>query len=429
MKLGRIAAFGAVSGFLVLPFTGVAMAADYPASSRASVEVDPSMAAVGERVPEGYDAVGIPVGTFVFLPSLFLGAGYDSNITASGTNEKSDWVFTVQPAFQLQSDWVRHYLSFDGYFQSGSYAKYSDADYQNWSLGSNGRIDVTEDFELIGYVNYAHLNELPGDDETQTGLTSPLPYDRTTAGVGFRKEFNRLWTKATFDFRDRDYDNFLDGVPTDQSYRDGQTYSVNGRIGYEISPLTSVFVGGSYLWYDMQNVDYDAEEYNVVTGLKFEPSRLLRGEAYIGYRDWSSDNGYFESASGVTYGADLNWFVTPLATVTFTALQEVLTSNYIYGGYNGSAVNSNEVGIRLDYELRRNILLSGWVNYQKQDYEEYPRDDDTYFVGAEVRYLINRYATAKLNYTYTDFSSNFNNVGGVEDYNRSVVTAGVTLSY
>ncbi|MCS0496094.1 outer membrane beta-barrel protein [Ancylobacter sp. MQZ15Z-1] len=387
------------------------------------------MAPVADRKPEGYDPVGVPVGSFIFLPSLYLAGGYDSNITASGTNVKDDAVLTVRPAFELKSDWLRHFLSFDGYFQSGSYASYSDADYQNWSLGSRGRLDVTQDFELMGYARYAHLNELPGDDETNTGLTSPLPYDRTTAGVGFRKEFNRLWTTGTFDFRDRDYDNFLDGAPTDQSYRDGQTYQVSGRVGYDISPLTSWFVGGSYYWYDMQDVNYDAEEYDVVTGLKFEPSRLLRGEAYVGYRDWSTDNGYLNGASGVTYGADLNWFVSPLATVTFTALQEVLTSNYIYDGIMGSAVTSNEVGVRLDYELRRNIVLSGWFNYQNQDYEEYPRNDDTYFMGAELRYLINRYATATLNYSYTDFDTNFDNINGAEDYNRSVVTAGITLTY
>ena len=41
---------------------------------------------------------GIPVGSFVFLPSLFASAGYNTNITASGTNEKADTLFIVRPA-------------------------------------------------------------------------------------------------------------------------------------------------------------------------------------------------------------------------------------------------------------------------------------------------------------------------------------------
>ena len=420
---------GAASSLAIIAFSGVALATDYAPSARAAVETDPARAGVATRVPEGYDPAGIQVGSFTFLPTLDLSTGFDTNITATNTNEKEDWLFIVRPAFQLRSDWLQHYLSFDSYFESGSYAKYSDADYQNYSFGTQGRIDVTSDFEILGHARYSHLNELPGDDETDNGLNDPLPYDEVLAGVGFRKGFNRLWTKASFDFRNRDFDNFLDGAPTFQDYRDGDDYNLSGRVGYEISPLTSVFVGGSYRWYDMTDNDYDATQYSVITGLEFEPSRLTKGEVFVGYQDWTSDNGFLEASGGLTYGANLAWFVSPLATVTFTASQSVLTSNYSFNGINGSAVDTSNLGVRIDYELRRNIVLSGWFDYQNQNYEAFPRDDDQYVYGAELKYLINRYATAKLNYNYTDFDTNFNFINGAESYTRSVITAALTLSY
>ena len=417
------------STLAILSAAGAAVAADYPPTSRSAVEVDPALAGVASRVPEGFVPAGVPVGSFTFLPTLDLSTGYDTNISATNSNEKEDWLFIVRPAFQLKSDWTRHYLAFDSYFQSASYAKYSDADYQNYSFGTQGRIDVTEDTEIAGYARYSHLNELPGDDETDTGLLDPLPYDETIAGVSLRKEFNRLWTRVSFDFRDRDYDSWLNGGPTFQDYRDGQTYTAAARVGYNISPLTSVFVDGSYKWYDMADADYNASEYGFKTGLQFEPSRLMRGEVYIGYSDWSSDNGFLDDVPNFTYGGNLAWFVTPLLTATFTAGQEVLTSNYSFDGIDGSSVLSSEFGVRLDYELRRNILLSGWFGYQNQNYEDFPRDDDTFNYGAEVKYLINRYATAKVNYTYTDYDTNFNGINGAESYKRSLVMAGVTLSY
>ncbi|CAN5246774.1 hypothetical protein BH09ACT9_BH09ACT9_50340 [soil metagenome] len=426
--MNKIAIVGVVS-LAMLPMVGIASATDYPPSARAAVEVDPALAGVAERKPEGYTPAGIPVGSFVFLPSLFLSSGYDTNITATNSNEKEDWLFIVHPAFQLQSNWTRHYLSFDSYFESGSYARYSDADFQNYSFGTNGRIDVSADLELFGYARYSHLNELPGDDETDTGLTAPLPYDQFTAGAAVRKEFNNLWTRVSFDFRDRDFDDFIDNVPTDQDYRDGQDYTVAGRVGYKISPLTSVFVNGSYRWYEMEDTDYNASSYAITTGLQFEPSRLLRGEVFVGYSEWTSDNGFLDDAPSLTYGANLAWFVSPLATVTFTANQETLTTNYAFDGIDGSSVLSSDFGVRLDYELRRNIVLSGWFGYQNQDYQDYPRDDHQFTYGAEMRYLINRYATAKLNYNYIDFDTNFNNINGAESYTRSIITAGLTLSY
>jgi len=413
----------AVSVLLASASGGFAVAADYPPSAKTG-PADPAMQGVLERTRPP----GVPVGSFLFLPSLFASAGYNSNITASGVNEKSDALFIVRPAAQLQSNWNRHFLSFDTYFESGSYADYSTANWENYSFGTNGRIDVSADLEIFGYARFSHLNELPGDDETDTGLTSPLPYDQTTAGVGFRKEFNRLWTRVLFDYRNRSFDNFLDGVPTDQQYRDGQDYTLTGRMGYFISPLTSVFVEGKYRWSFMEDTNFDAEQYWITTGLQFEPSRLTRGEVFVGYTDWSTD-GTLDSVPHFTYGANLNWFATPLLTVTFTALQDVLTSNYAVGGIEGSSVLSSTFGIRGDYEWRRNLLLSAWFSYNNQDYYNLPRDDDQYTAGAELRYLINRYATARLTYSYTDFTSNFNGINGVEDYDQSIVSAGIVLTY
>lgn len=410
--------------------TGAARAEDVAPSYRPAVEVDPARAGVLDRAPVNYLPLGVPIGSFVLFPTLDLETGYDSNITASNADEKESWLFTVRPAFDLRSDWARHFLAVDGYFESTSYARYSEADYENYGAGTRGRIDVTGDFNIGGYARYAHLNELPGEDETNVNnLGNPLPYDQVTAGASFDKQFNRIWTTGAFDFRYRDFDNWLDGEPTDQSYRDGNDYRLSGRVGYEISPLTSLFVGGSYHWFNMQNADYNATEYKAIGGVQIEPSRLTRGEAFIGYYNWSSDNGYLQGNSGLTFGANLQWFLSPLVTATFTAGQQVLTSNYEYDGISGSAVVSSSAGIRLDYEFRRNIVLSGWFDYLNQDYDAYPRVDNQYVVGAELRYFINRFSVAKLNYSYTDFDTNFNNINGAESYIRNLFSAGVTLAY
>ncbi|MFD2029546.1 outer membrane beta-barrel protein [Ancylobacter dichloromethanicus] len=71
--------------------------------------------------------------------------------------------------------------------------------------------------------------------------------------------------------------------------------------------------------------------------------------------------------------------------------------------------------MRLDYEFRRNIVVSGWFDYLNQDYDEFPRVDNQYVVGAELRYFINRFfSVAKINYSFTDYQTNFNNINGAE---------------
>ncbi len=55
---------------------------------------------------------------------------------------------------------------------------------------------------VSGYARFAHLNELPGEGETEDEISDPLPYDSTTAGVKVDNRFNRLWTSVAFDVID-----------------------------------------------------------------------------------------------------------------------------------------------------------------------------------------------------------------------------------
>lgn len=415
-------------------FGATALAADYPPSSRELVEVDPALASVADRQREDYRPTGLRLGSFLFYPEVLSSLSYDDNITASGSDAKADTIFVIRPSAQLRSDWTQHYFAVDGFFESGTYFKYSDADYQNYSVGTQGRLDITRDASVSGYARYLHGNELPGDGETDTEIALPLPYDQTTAGVRGDYRFNRMWTTGSFDFQDTQYDEWLDGAPTDQEYRNGQVYTLAGRVGYDISPLTSLFVGAGYAWSDYEDADFNGDEYEIVGGVKFEPSRLVSGEAFIGYKNWTSDSGDLMDVDGMTYGLNLAWFVSPLLTVTFTGSQTVDGSNYVPDpilepNLIGSSVLTSNAGVRLDYEFRRNILLAGWFAYQNQEYEDYPRNDDKYTYGVSGTYLINRNWQAGVRYTYTDFSSNFNGINGVEDYTRSIVLGSLKYAY
>lgn len=415
-----------------LPWVGSARAADYPPSTRDLVEVDPARAGVMDRKREDYLPTGARIGSFLFLPEVLASIAYDDNITASGSNPKADGVVVVRPSAQLRSDWTRHFFSVDGFFESGTYLDYSEADYENYSVGSQARIDITRDASVFGYVRYLHGNELPGDGETDTEIAVPLPFDRLTAGARGDYRFNRLWLSAAMDVEDTSYASWLDGAPTYQDYRDGRVYTASGRIGYDLSPLTSLFLGASHDWSRFADSDFDGSQAAVTAGLKFEPTRLLRGEAFVGYQSWRSVSGALRDVAGLTYGANLAWFASPLLTVTFTGSQTVDGSNYLPPGdlgLVGSSVLTNNAGVRLDYELRRNVLLSAWIAYQNQQYEDYSRRDQKYLYGVEGRYLVSRNWQLALRYTYTDFDSNYDGINGVEDYTRSILTGSISYAY
>lgn len=399
-----------------------AVAADYPPSSRSRTEVDPRLAGVADRPQPDYSPVGIRYGSFLFYPALLSSVSYDDNITAVGVDPKSDWIFKFRPTLDIKSDWSRHYLAFTVGAESATYAKYSDADYVDAFAGGRGRLDITPDMSVSTYLNYLYGHETPGDGETFTGVQEPVAFDRVDGGIKLDNRFNRLWTSTGFSARWEDFEQWVDGEFIDQTYRNGTTYNAFGRVGYDISPLTSVFTQLAYEWTDFEDSRYDGDQYTAAVGLKFEPSRLLRGEFYVGYLDWTSDSGFLADVSGFYFGGDLAWFATPLLTVTFTADRKIDGSTY----QGGSSVLTSDYGVRADYELRRNIILSALFAYREQQYEDADRTDDKYTYGASVRYLINRYLSSTLNYRYTDFTTDGE---GVDPYTRNVVTLGLKLQY
>jgi hypothetical protein len=276
-----------------------ALAADYPPSSRDRVEVDPRFAGVADRPQPDYSPVGVRWGSFLFYPALLSSVSYDDNITAVGTNEKADWIFKFRPTLDIKSDWSRHYLSFAIGAESATYANYSSADYVDYFAGGKGRLDITPDMSVSSFLNYLHGHETPGDGQTFNEVTVPVAFDRVDGGIKLDNRFNRLWTSSGFSFRWEDFDEFADGEFIDQTYRNDTTYDAFARVGYDISPLTSVFTQFAYEWTQFEDSLYDGDQYTAAVGLKFEPSRLLRGEFYVGYLDWTSDSGFLDDVVGL----------------------------------------------------------------------------------------------------------------------------------
>lgn len=422
--LGRGLTAGAMMALLV----AAQAARAEPIVDPARLNTDPTLFGVFERPRPDYDAQGVHWGSFLLLPSLTSTLGYDDNIFASSTFKRDDVVYKVRPELVLKSDWARHAMELVVAGEGVGYADFSGQNHWNFVSGGRGTVDVSGDLTIAGFLNYTHGHEERGTGESFVPFDRPVAFDRIDGGASVNKRFNRLWTSLGVAGR---WDNFDDAHigPRifDQDYRDGTRGTVTGRVGYELSPLTSVFSELAYNDRSYRLSAFDSQGYRAVGGLMFEPTRLMKGEIYGGYLAQDYQSPLLHDIGTWTVGGKLAWFPTPLMTVSFTGNREAEAS--IYAG--GASRLVTEYGARVDYEVLRNLILSAKAGYETDDFLGTPRTDTYWKFGGGVGWLVNRMLSVTVDYNHIEFDTSVADLGilSVEDYSRNQVGVSAKLKY
>jgi hypothetical protein len=393
---------------------------------QAASEMDATLYSVMDRSRPGYDAQGVRLGSWLFLPSLMANTSFDSNVFASGANPQSETIFNVRPELRIKSDWNRH--SFEA-FAAGEFARYrrfSSEDHNNFFAGAAGSADISRGFVAFGSVEYAKQHEERGTGESFAGFDKPVPFEQITGRASVARRFNRLTVSAggavdNYDYEDVTRDH--GATPVDQDYRDRNVFSLSSRVAYEISPMTSVFVEVGWNKRDFRTSPLNSDGWRGTGGVSFELSRLIQGEAFVGYMSQNYDSPTILDVSSYTYGGNLKWMPTPLTTVTLLGERKIGESSF--GGGFSSRIKS-DIGVRVDHELLRNLIASGRLGFEWDEFQGTGRNDEYVKAGASLLYLLNPYFSVSGDYRYTDFSTN---APGVNDYRRHQGGVTVTAKY
>jgi len=411
---------GMLSAAVLVLSAGVSVAAEN------APEVVDQRGSVVDRPRPAYDAVGIRAGGFTVFPSATVGGTYDDNIYATDVNEQDDFITTLGAAVAVNSNWSRHALNFSAGVKQFLYSDHTDENHLDWNVGTSGILDVTRNTQLAAGLSYAQLHEDRGDPNAVAAASEPTEYSLFSGNLSGTQRFNRLSVKLGGEFNQYEYDdvdNVAGGI-IDQDYRDRIETEETLRFGYDVSPDTNVYLQGgiNQREYDQTPpvvlTDRSSDGYSAVVGSDFRLGDLFQGGIYGGYQEQNYSSSLYPSIDGPSYGASVEWYMTPLTTVTFDAdasIEETTTAG-------ASGYFSQSFGVRVDHELLRNILLNARLSYATDDYEGVTRTDDTLRGGVGLDYLLNRNFSLGLDYAYTDKDSD--QIGS--DYKRNVV--GITLT-
>ncbi|MGI9492084.1 MAG: outer membrane beta-barrel protein [Geminicoccaceae bacterium] len=377
-------------------------------------EVDPNVTVLERPRPE-YDPLGMRAGSFRVLPELAITGAYSDNVEFDEDDEESDFIFTLRPAVELQSDWSRHSLGVELGSELGFYADQNDNDYEDFFADGDGTLEISRQTNLRANAGIRQGHE----DQSEGNNDEVEKFYAFDGGLSLSHQLNRFIVtlggdaeRVKFDDNDNDDENRYE-------------YNALLRGTYDVSPRLDVFTEGRYnvLDYDeRQDVtgnDQDSDGFEIQVGAGLDLTTVLFGEAFVGYRKQNFDQDD-QDEDGVSFGADLNWNVTQLTSIGLTARRDFQPSDE-------AGANSNfqtQIGLSVAHEFLRNLVVDGSAIYENDDFRgDSNRDDDIIRLGVGATYWVNRNASLNAGYEFSDRDSN--QIG--QDYTANEISIGLTL--
>lgn len=358
-----------------------------------------------ERPRPGYEALGVRAGAFLLYPSVTFRVEHDNNLFAE-PDGVSDTILSVAPNLDLRSNWGRHALAVSLDANLKRHDKYASEDSDTWGIAGKGRLDVSRSTVLEGRASYADRVESRATSDYEVEPVHPIEYTTDSIGVTARHDFARARLIATADLVGFDYDdaqNITGGV-IDEDYRDHTEVDASVKLALAISPATAVFaeVGAQERSYDDSlGRNRDSSGFTGLVGVDMEVTRLVTGEASIGYISQDFDDPTYDDISNPHFRVRFNWYPTELITVGLTGTQRVVDSSL----EDSPAYVNRKVELRADYELLRNLIITAQLQGGDEDYRGIDRRDRRYGAGLSANYLMNRTVGVSVRYKYETVES------------------------
>lgn len=347
-----------------------------------------------DRSRPEFDALGVKLGGFTLFPRVEAAVGYSDNVYQADTNRTGDASFELSPSARLTSDWSRHALTLESGATIKRFLKQTRRNQDGWHVGGTGRYDVGGQITVSASARTERAVEPPTSASYPTAAAAASQYQTTQVQLNAGYAPGRLRLQGGFTFAALGFDDVLtfgNGVIS-QNNRNSHAMTGTSRIEYALSPDTSVFLQGSY-----DRVDYarplapgipnrSSDSYRALAGATFDLSTLLRGSFGLGYIRRAYDASIYRKIGGLTAEARVEYFPTPLTTVTLTGRRLIQDASFI----NSGGFVNNTVALRIDHELLRYVLLDAQVGYEHDSFRGVDASLDIVRASFGARYILTR---------------------------------------
>lgn len=356
-----------------------------------------------DRPRPAYAAQPIRAGSLNIMPQIVGTLEFDDNVFATDENRVSDGIVRLRPRVSVVRPDPDLTLSLAGEAEFTRYMSRQSENSDQCAVEGRGRYTISRETLVDLRLLQARAIEERTSPDSLTGLARPNRFDISEAYGEVRHEVGRIRVRTTLDWERRNYQDNRNplGAVIDQDFRDRSTVTI-GTIGeYAFSPRFAVFVAGSANARDYRTrigpiPARDSRGWELAAGASFEVGKLMRGALRLGYLSQNYRSPQFRDVNGVLVRGELSYFITPLVTITATADRSVVETGVLEAaGYLRTAG-----GLRVDYELLRNLILQGEVGYERRRFNAVDRRDGRFAAGLTATYLVSPRWSVRGEYRY-----------------------------
>jgi hypothetical protein len=350
--------------------------------------VDPLARSVRDLPRPGYEPRQIRLGSTVLSPEIVAGGEYDSNVYATSRNADDDLLLTLAPTLAARHDDGRLRLDTNLYAVLRHYDEHRLEDVNTFGITSAGRYELANGQSLTAGIDAERSFQRRGDPEARTDtLRGPARINVGRAQLGYRYSPGRIGVSV------EGAAEKLNFLPRDEDDRDLLTLRGSTRVFVRASSRVSGFIEGyvnkrnARTAVDRTGVDRDAFTKGALAGAEISVADRLQGEFGIGVFRSNPEDLRLRSFTGFAASGNLVW--RPRTRTSLTA--EVFRGDVatIRAGANGRI--DARASLRLDQEVRHNLLFSGTVGRRNTRYRgRINQDQTTYTIEAETTYLMTR---------------------------------------
>lgn len=337
-----------------------------------SIIIDPQLDrddVAGARIEPAYRPRPILVGPIFAQPSLSIVGGYDSNVF-NRSEAKAAALATIMPSLVLDTQLPRHELKLSAAGTLRRFSRYRTENSGEYAVNADGRLDLGARQAVRISVDFAHLIEPRSSFGSVADAAEPVGYDQLSASLGATVKAGAFRLTPSLRYERLDYTSVAlsAGGKADQSFRDTRSERGGVRIDYDLSGLVSAFAEGDYEHVGSPSAQpvqqRNSRNYIAMVGLRGQLSPVISGEVGIGYQARDYAQPAYRDFAGVTYRADVQWYVTPLMTLRAQASRTFRNS----GNRQVGGILTDTVTLSAYYDPLRNLRFALSASLEHGDF-------------------------------------------------------------
>jgi len=376
----------------------------------------PLAAAVAAAPALAVEPESIDLGSGVSVtPLLDLEVGYDDNIRGVGVGEESSWVTRISPSVLLEALRGLNLYQLKYKADINTYHSSQDDNHVNHKLEGLGTLVFDQRNRLTLSADYAETEQVA--NSRYAGISDQFNTASVGAVYGFGVPAATINLDAGIKHTWRRTDN-AGGINDDREY---DNLGLNGIVYYRISPKTRVLAEYRYeeREYELSGSTLDNDRDIVLLGVTWDATDKSVGTIKAGYEKRDFDDASRGEISSSFWELDFTWQPRPLSTITVGTHKESregeLTADY---------VETTSYDIAWNQRWTHRIHSDVFYGFLEEDFVDQSRTDDINRAGVRLNYDLLRQVTVGVGYTYYDRDSPL----AIRDYDRNIYMLNVNFS-